>query len=222
MVLLDASNPFLRKYFPWWLKNHETSLQMIAETLPKCRDESLQQEVEKALYEGRSSRYLAVVFDIDEVLLCNTHHTLQDDFSIADFFIDPASGECWERLSQNDPPLPGALQLITQAVNLGLRVFFVTGRRESLREQTLDDFRRAGFTRSEAFPKAPLQLGQLEETLLMYPDSSPPPIQRWKEQQREIIQKNYRIVANIGDQVSDMGRHTDNNFLTPHPFYTTT
>lgn len=236
MVYVDPSNPFLRDYFPKWLRNHEAALNFIRSQLPSWAEATRQSEAEAARLEGRKARPLAVVFDIDEVLLCNIHLNgfqapagVQGpdpiDFHIADFFVDRATGKTWVRDDPGDPPLPGANALLAETVVLGLRPFFVTGRLESIRDITVEDFRRAGFTRSDLTPDAPLAANDLRDTLVMCPDGEHPPptesIRPWKEGRRAVIEKDYRIALNVGDQVSDLGLHGDRQFYLPHPFYTT-
>lgn len=236
MVYVDLSNPFLRDYFPEWLRSHEASLDSIRAQLPGWAAASRAAETRLARREGRAPRPLAVVFDIDEVLLCNTHLNgfqapagVQGpdpvDFHIADFFVDRATGELWIRDDPGDPPLPGANALLAEVVSLGLRPFFVTGRLESFRGITVKDFWRAGFIRSELAPDAQLVADDLKTALVMCPDGQYPPptksIRPWKEGRRAVIDKDYRIVLNVGDQASDLGLYGDRQYYLPHPFYTT-
>lgn len=236
MVYVDLSNPFLRDYFPKWLRSHSAALDSIRAQLPEWAAASRRAEAELARREGRAPRPLAVVFDIDEVLLCNTHLNgfqapagvqgpAPIDFHIADFFVDRATGKPWIRNDPGDPPLPGANALLAEAVALGLRPFFVTGRLESIRDRTVEDFRRAGFTRSELASDAPLAAEDLKTTLVLCPDGLRPPptesIRPWKEGRRAVIEKDFRIVLNVGDQASDLGLYGDRQCCLPHPFYTT-
>lgn len=236
MVYVDLSNPCLRDFFPNWLLTHEAALDRIRAWLPAWAEASRQSEAAQACLEGRLPRPLAAVFDIDEVLLCNIHLNgftapagAQGpdpiDFHIADFFVDRASGGSWVRDDPGDPPLPGANALLAAAVALSLRPFFVTGRLESIRDITVEDFRRAGFTRSELALDAPLAAADLATSLTMCPvEEHPPPgwsIRPWKEGCRAAIGKYYRIALNVGDQMSDFGLHGDRQIYLPHPFYTT-
>ena len=178
-----------------------------------------------------------MVLDIDEVLLCNTHLNgfaaaagVQGpdpvDFHVADFFTDRVSGEPWGRADTGDPALPGALALLREVVAQGIRPFFVTGRLESIRAITVEDFRRAGFVGA---PGAPLEAKELAagpaSVLLMCPDADDPPpgqsTRPFKEGRRAEIEKARRIVFNAGDQVSDLGLHGDHQVYLPHPFYYT-
>ena len=61
------------------------------------------------------------------------------------------------------------------------------------------------------------------ERLVLLPDDYPEgPVQPFKEEARRRIQAaGFRIVANVGDQASDLGRYGDHQVLLPHPFYFT-
>ncbi len=232
MVVVDFSNPFLRDYFPKWLANHQAQLDRVRAELPKWAEEAREQEAAEAKRENRSARPLVVVFDIDEVLLCNTHlngyrspagasaQGASIDFHAADFFVDSATGEKWGRNDPGDPPLPGAVALLEQVAALKLKPYFITGRLESIRDITKEDFRRAGF-HGEGMPLVSLD----EDTLIMVPDGEYPKpgesIRPFKEGKRAEINETHRIVMNIGDQASDLGLYGDRQVYLPHPFYTT-
>ncbi len=228
MVAVDFSNPFLREYFPRWLEAHGRALAEIRGCLPAWAAEG-------RAAEGRAAapRPLAAVLDIDEVLLCNVHlngfRGVQGgapvDFHAADFFADPATGRPWGREDPGDPPLPGAAALLAALAAEGVRPFFVTGRLESIRAVTVEDFRRAGFLGAAGAPLAAEDLGAAAGRLVMCPDAERPPpgasIRPFKEKARARIAASHRIVLNLGDQLSDLGFHGDHQRLLPHPFYTT-
>ena len=224
MVVVDFSNPFLRDYYPKWLANHQAQLDQVRAELPQWAEEARAQEAAEAKREGREPRSLAVVFDIDEVLLCNTHLNgykgADVDFHAADFFVDPASGEKWGREDPGDPPLPGAVALLEKVAALNLKPYFVTGRLESISDITKEDFRRAGFF-GDGKPVAMLD----KDTLIMVPDDAYPKagesIRPFKEGSRAKIDEAHRIVMNIGDQASDLGLYGDRHIYLPQPFYTT-
>jgi predicted secreted acid phosphatase len=239
MVVVDFSNPFLREYFPKWLKAHGESLEKIGNSLKSWAEKAREQELADAKSQKRKPRPLAVVFDIDEVLLCNTHlngyrgpgglpGSKIVDFHVADFFTDRETGKPWGRGDTGDPPLPGAVELLRGVEALGIKPFFVTGRLESIRDITIEDFRRAGFTRGKLAPGARLTPSDLtleKGVLVMCPDREYPApgqsIRPFKEKERALIEKTHRIVLNVGDQPSDLGLHGDVQYYLPNPFYLT-
>jgi len=221
MVFINPAGDEL--YFPHWLKIHAMHLGIMTRNLhlwKRVISHSASREEQKA-------RPLAIVLDIDEVLCCNLYapECLENDgFYIADFFKDPRSGydRAWPRGDRLTPPYDGALELVQEAVKLNLKVFFITGRRESIRKETLETFCAAGFTHPEQ--KKTICYTSLQHPdgdLIMYPNESSVPIQIWKEKQREQISKLYRIMLNVGDQKSDLGRYGDIQYLVSHPFYIT-
>jgi predicted secreted acid phosphatase len=232
MVRVDASNPFVRHQVGTWLKGHEQALASIRAQLPQWAEDGREAEKRAARAEKRVPRPLAVVYDIDEVLLCNIHlNGYRDpaagvDFHVADFFYDPVARAAWGRDDPCTPPLPGALQLLELTVALGLRPFFVTGRLETIRACTLEEFRRARFVRSPEQPQqGPLRPGDLETGLIMCPpECAPGPgesIWPWKEKKRAEIEASHRIILNVGDQASDLGARGDRQLLLGHSFYHT-
>lgn len=212
MVAVDARNPFLRDYFPRWLAAHTANLEALASRLPRYAAESARAEEEEAA--GRPPRPLAAVFDIDEVLLCNLHRSgdAAADWFVADFFGDPPDAP-HPRGSPRDPPYPGARRLLESARAAGLELFFVTGRAEGLRADTVADFAAAGFPAAGG------------DRLRLRPPAGAggksAPVRRWKLAERESIAASHRIVVNVGDQLSDLGGPGDRHVLLPHPFYTT-
>jgi predicted secreted acid phosphatase len=194
------------------------------------------------------SRPLAAVLDIDEIILCNiqmnsytapaTADTPAVDFHAADYFRGP-DGKPWPRNEHRlNPLLPGAVELLSALADNNVKVFLITGRLESIRDETLENFRLVGLTR----PAAPAAKGAaiVDESreffsaadlapggsLIMCPDAEDPKvtgqsIQVFKEAQRARLSKTHHIILNVGDQASDMGEHGDTQLMLPHPFYYT-
>jgi predicted secreted acid phosphatase len=155
----------------------------------------------------------AVVFDIDETTLSNWDIIKLDDFG------RPIPGHCspqldapcgwaaWDELAR-DPAIAPSLKVFQQARRLGVAVFFITGRPESQRSATEKNLSQAGYTGYEK--------------LYMVPDGKhftsaadfKAPIRA------ELQQSGYTIIANIGDQPSDLkGGNAEKSFLLPDPFY---
>jgi acid phosphatase len=155
----------------------------------------------------------ALVLDVDETALSNWEVIVLDDFG------RPVPGPCipesqapcgwaaWDQLGR-DPAIAPTLQVFRDARALGVTVFFITGRPESQRVATERNLATAGY---DDYAK-----------LYMVPDGAhfasaadfKAPIRA------EIEQAGYTIVANMGDQPSDLeGGHAEKNFLLPNPFY---
>jgi predicted secreted acid phosphatase len=87
-------------------------------------------------------------------------------------------------------------------------VFFVTGRREAMRATTIANLHRAGYG------------GRIR--IKLRPDHEAPGTHDgWKERTRaRIAARGYRIIANVGDQRSDLdGGHALRAFKLPNPMY---
>jgi predicted secreted acid phosphatase len=138
----------------------------------------------------------AIVLDIDDTSLSNYECLKQVDF-------DRAAADCADL-----PAIPQTLRLYRYARRHGVTVFFITGRRERGREDTMDNLKAEGYTRWRG--------------LRMRPDDQP--LSRkdgWKARTRRAIERRgYRIVVNVGDQRSDLdGGRALRRFKLPNPMY---
>jgi predicted secreted acid phosphatase len=155
----------------------------------------------------------ALVLDIDETALSNWEVLKLDDFG------RPIPGPCepqtggpcgwaaWDQLGR-DPAIAPTLELFQLARALNITVFFITGRPESQREATQRNLAAAGYT---GYQK-----------LYMVPEGAhfPSAVDFKAPIRAEIEQAGYKIIANVGDQPSDLkGGHAEKTFLLPDPFY---
>jgi HAD superfamily, subfamily IIIB (Acid phosphatase) len=112
----------------------------------------------------------------------------------------------WIEMARSDPILP-VRDLASLARRLGVAVFFITGRAESMREATERNLRAAGYEWTG---------------LVLRPDGQPPPSAAdFKAPERKrIADQGYAIVVNVGDQVSDLaGGHAERAYKLPNPIY---
>jgi putative acid phosphatase of HAD superfamily subfamily IIIB len=166
----------------------------------------------------------AIVFDIDETSLSNWEAIYHNHFAFA------ASGPCdlaakhtlcgnraWE-LSARAVALQPTLAFYRLAKTLkdkngdGVAIFFVTGRTDDSAERTAteENLRKAGY-------------GGWDK-LILRPRSSHGPVSIYKSGERKQIAEQYRIIANVGDQYSDLigdpdDDHAERCFKLPNPFY---
>lgn len=159
----------------------------------------------------------AIVLDIDETSLTNWPAIDADDFG----FIN--KGECllrpdfpcgfnaWIEKGRAGKIAP-TLEFFNAVRAKKIAVFFVTGRRDSQRSVTIRNLRRAGFDDWTALRTRP-------------DDDKEKSIVPFKSGQRAKIEtegkgEQYKIIANIGDQQSDLdGGHALCTFKLPDPFY---
>lgn len=236
MVFVDFSNPYLRHYLAnRYLREHVAHVDAIRRELPAWLASSRAEEEKLAASRGCRPRPLAAVVDIDEVVLGNIHMNsfgspagaqgeAPVDFHASDYYTAP-NGAQWPRGDHRlNPLLPGSRRLLEELRAAGCAIFFVTGRLETIRDETVENFIFVGLCSGDR------PLWSADElrgpgTLIMCPaDAAPAPgesIRPFKEAQRRLIESSHRIAVNVGDQVSDLGLHGDVQVLLPHPFYYT-
>jgi predicted secreted acid phosphatase len=159
----------------------------------------------------------AIVLDIDETSLSNWPNIDADDFG----FIQkgscplrphfPCGFDAWVGKGRADKIAP-TLEFFNAVRSRKVAIFFVTGRRDAQRAVTVRNLRRAGF---EGWTG-----------LMTRPDDDHGSVMTFKSGERAKIEKDndkrerYTIIANIGDQQSDLdGDHAECKFKVPNPFY---
>jgi predicted secreted acid phosphatase len=237
MVFVDFSNPYLRNYLAnGYGEAHRRHLDNIRAALPDWIADARRREAKVAFAEGRAPRLLAATLDIDEVIFSNIHMNVfaaaageqgpeAIDFHAADYYTAP-DGKPWPRDDLRlNPLLPGARKLLDCLRDHKVRIFFITGRLESIRDETVENFEFVGLagdvTTGALFERAALL--NPAGPLLMCPDAEYPQpgqsVRPYKESRRRAIEATHRIVVNVGDQVSDLGLYGDVQVHVPHPFY---
>ena len=142
---------------------------------------------------------LAIVLDIDETSLSNYTQLEANNFSNATGALIVAA------TSTNQPAIAPTLDLYRQARAAGISVFAITGRPTLVQSLTLQNLGNAGYT-------------DLQE--VFFKPSADAVIPFKSGQRAALEQQGYRIVANVGDQESDLaGGHADRSFKLPNPFY---
>jgi predicted secreted acid phosphatase len=149
---------------------------------------------------GKHHRKLAIVFDIDETTLSNYSAIEADEFTFGTNSQNEAQNQVGEAI---DP----SLALFNLAKKKKIAIFLITGRRENVRTPTEQNLAREGYTGYKR--------------LFLKPQDSTASTVDYKSGAREDIEdQGYRIVANVGDQYSDLaGGHGDVVFKLPNPFY---
>ncbi len=142
----------------------------------------------------------AIVLDIDETTLSNLEHMKAQDFGYI-----PAVWQRWVASGQAKAIVPVQVGY-DMAVHANIAVFFVTARKESDRPGTERNLREVGY---ETWTK-----------IYFMPDE-PQPVRLYKTGiRRQLVAEGYTIIANIGDQESDLsGGYAERTFKLPNPFY---
>jgi len=155
----------------------------------------------------------AVVFDIDETALSNWEVIVRDNFGRpvhgpCDLAMDgPCGWAAWDNLAK-DTAIEPTLGAYKSAVEAKAAVFFITGRPESQRAATEQNLKAEGY-------------GTFT-TLFMVPEGAAfgSAVDFKAPVRAEIEKGGYTIIANIGDQPSDLlGGYAERIFLLPNPFY---
>jgi hypothetical protein len=151
-------------------------------------------------HHARRGRDLAIVFDIDETALSNYTAIEADDFTYG----TESQAEAEHQIGE---AIPSTLRVFRDAKKRGITVFFVTGRPEAQRQDTEENLAREGYT---GYEKLYLKPASPSMTTVQYKSGA----------RKDIEHQGYRIVANVGDQYSDLaGGHEDTAFKLPNPFY---
>lgn len=161
----------------------------------------------------RSATRPALVLDIDETALSNWEVIKLDDFG------RPIDGPCvpksgapcgwaaWDQLGR-DPAITPTLRLFQLARTLNITVFFITGRPESQRKATERNLTQVGYKGYQKLYMVPTGAHFASAADFKAPIRT------------QIEQAGYMIIANVGDQPSDLqGGHAEKVFLLPDPFY---
>lgn len=145
---------------------------------------------------------LAIVFDIDETVLSNYPILKKKDFAHT---LDTIRAN---QPKGTDPVIPEMYKLYQVAIKNNVAVFFVTGRLEKLKDATVQNLQRVGYTQWAGLVLKPNHYKGNSASV-------------YKTAVREQIEsKGYDIIMNIGDQKSDLvGGHADKTFKLPNPYY---
>lgn len=159
--------------------------------------------VETRVGQRKAGEKLAMVFDLDETLLSNLPFMLDQDLGGSD-----AAWDTWDRAGQ-DPAIEPVRDVYRAARRLGVEVIFITGRREHLRAATEENLRT-------------IDCGDYA-ALIFKPEAWKGNATDYKTAQRKrFAAEGHTIIANIGDQESDLaGGFAERTFKLPDPFYFT-
>ncbi|MGD9695455.1 MAG: HAD family acid phosphatase [Thermoleophilia bacterium] len=174
----------------------------------------------------------AIVLDVDDTTLATWNYEIASNWAY-----NPTTNAAYVT-DQKFPAVPGMVDLVTTAAEKGYAVFYLTGRPAAQEDATLGNLTADGVGEDAGYP-APTALPDGEDGLFTkpavadYPDylkaacateistgASCSTI-HYKAATREHIESlGYDIVANFGDQYSDLkGGSADRGFKLPNPNY---
>jgi hypothetical protein len=155
----------------------------------------------------------AIVLDVDDTSLLTYNYELEVGFDYT-----PASQQTY--LDTKDmPPVFGMDSLVNWAASKGITVFWLTGRPEAQRADTVRNLTAVGF--KPAPDTAHLYLKNTVNPPSYLPCGATCSTDDFKAGTRAHIESlGYDIVGNFGDQYSDLsGGHADKSFKLPNPMY---
>jgi hypothetical protein len=173
--------------------------------------EHLKQHSKKAQMPHSLNKKPAVVLDIDETSLSNYSNMMYNDFAyIKQGGCYYPEGICdwsaWKAKAIAPAILP-TLELYKWLLDQKIAVFFITGRDTADLAATKKNLIFSGF--------------DVQDNLYLRPIGQFKTVVEYKRKMREDIEeKGYQIIANIGDQHSDLiGGFALRTFKMPNPFY---
>ncbi len=146
---------------------------------------------------------LALVLDIDETSLSNySFYETTDMGRIPNLFTK------WAQSAQA-PAIESTVRLFQKARQLHVAVFFISGRQEVLRAATEQNLQTQGYA------------GWSDLILRPNEDKSRSVAEFKSSARRRIVDQGYRIVLNVGDQLSDLSGEpaAELSVKLPNPFY---
>ncbi len=153
----------------------------------------------------------AIVLDIDETSLSNwPAYRINGWARIVNGPCDLQQGPCglraWQALAESKAIAP-TLALARRARELGVAVFFITGRPENLREATERNLKDQGYEWTGVILQP--EGAQFASAV----DFKAP-------ERRKLTEQGYTIVLSLGDQQSDLiGGYAERTFKLPNPVY---
>jgi predicted secreted acid phosphatase len=156
----------------------------------------------KAIAQRKRGTKIAIVLDIDETSLSNWGYLTSVGFDVrTETFFK------WVR-KHDDPALPPTLAIYRQARKAGISVFFITGRREFLREYTVRQLRAAGYEGWAGLFLCPVDYN--EDSIVPFKSGV----------RKQLTEEGWWIVLNMGDQLSDLeGGFASHPVKLPNPYY---
>ena len=158
--------------------------------------------VRRLRHPAPAGKKLAIVFDIDETTLSNLSQILANDFGYV-----PEVWNKWVAVGQATAIIP-VQTVYDTAVRAKIDVFFITGRREVDRAATERNLREVGYDTWTKIYFMPTDNPALNTAGFK------------TDVRRKLTAEGYLIVANLGDQNSDVvNGYAERYFLLPNPFY---
>jgi predicted secreted acid phosphatase len=147
----------------------------------------------------------AIVIDIDETALNNVKCLDAKDGIPYDAGIYAGCVAAYDA-----PAFKPVLSLFKRAKELKVKVFFITGRPDFIRDGTLTNLKAAGYTGKYELILQPADY--TKDSKIPYKSGA----------RKQIQERGFKIIANVGDQQSDLkGGYSERTYKLPNPIYFT-
>ncbi len=128
----------------------------------------------------------AIILDCDETVLDNSAYNARNILKKESYSTETWNAWCLEVQAE---AIPGSLEFVTRAKALGADIFFITNRRDVVKNATVENLKKLGFpATAENVLTKNKELGRGDD----------------KISRRAMVAKNHRIVMLIGDSMSDL------------------
>jgi predicted secreted acid phosphatase len=152
---------------------------------------------------AKPGKKLAIVFDIDETMLSNLSHIVANDYGYI-----PKIWDRWVAEGQAQAIIP-VQTVYDTAVRGKIDIFIITGRKEGDQVGTERNLHQVGY--------------EIWTRIIYRPAATEQPLSNAgfkTDVRRKLTQEGYTIIANIGDQASDLSNgYAERTFKLPNPFY---
>jgi 5'-nucleotidase (lipoprotein e(P4) family) len=133
---------------------------------------------------ARTPQRAAVIVDADETVLDNSR--FQAELVVRELPYDPQTWRAWCQRAEAGA-VPGAVDFLNYAARRGVRVFYVTNRRQPEKAGTIGNLQKLGFP-------------DVSEATVMVREEGAPAS---KESRRQEVAARYRIALLVGDNLND-------------------
>ncbi|KAL0720812.1 hypothetical protein Bca4012_035411 [Brassica carinata] len=149
----------------------------------------------------------AWILDVDDTCLSNVYYYRLKRYGCDPY--DPTGFRTWAMRGES-PAIQPVLELFSDLIETGFKVFLVTGRdEETLRQATEENLNNQGFTGYERLIMRTAE--NKKQSAATYKTTI----------RKQLMEEGYRIWGNVGDQWSDIqGEYSGNRtFKIPNPMY---
>lgn len=165
----------------------EQTFRLAIHPLVTALDDTTISADEAQLAEGKfANKPPAIILDCDETVLDNSAYNARNILNKETYSTETWNAWCLEMQAE---AIPGSLEFVTRAKALGADIFFITNRRDVVKEATIENLKKLGFPATvENVLTKNKELGRGDD----------------KISRRATVAETHRIVMLVGDNMSDL------------------